>query len=82
VLVSDGGTVVASCTGNLVTLLSWSPAQGYHVVSVDRGPAMTATIRFSDDDGEEDHTSRLTVFCRNGRPEGKAGEDDKSPEHR
>ena len=61
-----------------MTLTSWSPAQGYHVVSVDRGPAKTAQIRFSDDDGQEDHGQRLTVFCRNGRPEATTDEDDKS----
>jgi hypothetical protein len=40
------------------------------------------TIRFADDDGQEDHTSRLTVYCRNGRPVSTSGEDDRSPEHR
>jgi hypothetical protein len=77
-LASDGGTVVASCDGALVTLLSWSPAQGYRVVKVERGPAKIAEIRFSDGDGHEDHADRLRVFCRNGRPEAVAGEDDKA----
>ena len=77
VLTSDGGTVVASCSGGLVTLVSWSPAQGYHVVQADRGPAKTVTVRFSDDREHEDHYKVLTVFCRNGRPETTSGEDDK-----
>jgi len=65
----DGGTVVAACTGGLVTLTSWSPAQGYHVVRVERGPARSVEIRFGNGKGDEGHGSRLTVFCRNGRPE-------------
>jgi serine/threonine-protein kinase len=66
----DGGTVVASCDGNLVTLLSWSPAQGYHVMRVERGPAKTAEIRFGNGKENEGHGSRLTVSCRDGRPQG------------
>src|SRR5262249_4823393 len=80
VLVSEGGTVVASCTGSLVTLLSWSPAQGYHVVSVNRGPATPAPIRFGHDEARETDTSRLSVFCRNGTPEAKVGDYDRTPD--
>jgi hypothetical protein len=65
-----GGTVVASCRGGLVTLQSWSPAQGYHVVRVERGPARSVEIRFGSGKGDEGHGSRLTVSCRDGRPEG------------
>jgi hypothetical protein len=78
VLTSDGGTIVASCDGGLVTLVSWSPAQGYQVVQADRGPAKSVTVRFNDDSDEEDHIKRVTVFCRNGRPEATADEEDKS----
>src|SRR5689334_24558233 len=43
---STGGTVVARCSGGNAYLVSWSPAQGYEVGRVRRGPAPTATVGF------------------------------------
>ena len=45
-LTSRGGTVVAECQSAGVYLVSWSPAQGYEVNTVIRGPAATAQVTF------------------------------------
>ncbi|GAA3705540.1 hypothetical protein GCM10022224_083750 [Nonomuraea antimicrobica] len=57
---SAGGTVIASCADGLVTLRSWSPAQGYSVDSVERGPASEARVEFEPDEGEE---VKLRIVC-------------------
>ena len=63
-LSSPGGSVVARCTGRTVYLVSWTPAQGFHVKGVQRGPAEEAEIEF-----ESDHqSSSVTVHCQNGVP--------------
>lgn len=46
VLMSTGGTVVASCLAAGAYLNSWSPSQGYYVGTVSRGPAATAGVTF------------------------------------
>jgi hypothetical protein len=46
-LTSIGGTVVAGCQGAGAYLVSWSPAQGYEVDQVVRGPAATANVTFA-----------------------------------
>jgi hypothetical protein len=46
-LTSIGGTVVAGCQGAGAYLVSWSPAQGYEVDRVVRGPATTAQVAFA-----------------------------------
>ena len=80
----DGGTVLASCDEGLATLLSWSPAQGYHVLRVERGPARSVEIRLGNgsgkDGGNEGHGSRLTVSCRDGRPVASSDEDNSGPD--
>ncbi|HEU4425896.1 MAG TPA: septum formation initiator [Pilimelia sp.] len=43
---SPGGTVVARCDGELATLLSWAPAQGYAVGDVDTGPDDSPKVKF------------------------------------
>jgi hypothetical protein len=49
-LTSPGGSVVARCQGSggsaTVYLVSWSPAQGYSVNDVQRGPGHEAQIEF------------------------------------
>ena len=45
-LSSTGGTMVARCTGSSAYLVSWSPAQGYRVVHVERGPAVGVEVVF------------------------------------
>jgi serine/threonine-protein kinase len=64
VLATAGGTIVAECTGDQVTLRSWSPAQGYGVHDVDRGPASRTRIRFRGDSGEV----RVEITCVGGAP--------------
>jgi len=46
VLTSIGGTVVAGCQDTGAYLGSWSPAQGFEVARVVRGPAATAKVTF------------------------------------
>jgi hypothetical protein len=38
--------VVARCTGTTAYLVSWSPAQGYRVAHVERGPAAEVEVVF------------------------------------
>lgn len=64
VLGSKGGTVVARCSAGKVTLVSWSPAQGYETDDVNRGPATTASLQF--ETGQVEITIR--VDCRGGVP--------------
>ena len=69
-LTHDAGRVVASCGGGLVTLVSWSPAQGYQVTDYEKGPAEEAEVTF--DRGGEGHGSgevELHIACRAGTPE-------------
>ncbi|MEU5860554.1 MULTISPECIES: hypothetical protein [unclassified Nonomuraea] len=63
---TEAGTVIASCSGGLVTLRSWSPAQGYSVDGVEPGPAQEAKVEFEPEDGKE---VELKIFCT---PEGPA----------
>jgi hypothetical protein len=58
------GTVVARCEGNLVTLQSWTPGQGYAVRDVERGPDDDAEVTFEGGDGELE----VTVTCVDGMP--------------
>jgi hypothetical protein len=46
VLTSQGGTLVASCTGARAYLVSWSPQQGFGSSNVIRGPATNAQVTF------------------------------------
>jgi hypothetical protein len=46
-MTTPGGTATARCTSNSAYLASWSPAQGYEVDKVHRGPTMgTAYVAF------------------------------------
>lgn len=63
-LTVPGGSLVAKCTGDQVTLLSWSPDPGYRTDDVVRGPAATASVKFKND-GTENLTA---VTCRDGEP--------------
>ncbi|TMS00097.1 septum formation initiator [Nonomuraea basaltis] len=62
---SAGGTVIAACVGDQVTLRSWSPAQGYSVDGVEPGPGRTATVEFEPGEGED---VELTITCEGGQP--------------
>lgn len=61
-----GGTVIASCEGDRVTLRSWSPAQGYSVDGVEAGPGPEASVEF--EPGGEGGEVEVTIRCRDGRP--------------
>jgi hypothetical protein len=59
---SQGGTVVATCEPAGAYLLTWSPAQGYEVDRVVRGPAAVASVRF-----ETSWTAvTMNITCPNG----------------
>ncbi|WP_426512966.1 hypothetical protein ACPPVO_21355 [Dactylosporangium sp. McL0621] len=65
-LASSGGTVVARCTGGSAYLVSWSPAQGYQVAHVERGPAAEVEVVFRNAAG---HTRiEIEIRCVAGIP--------------
>lgn len=66
VIGSAGGSVVARCVDDRAELLSWSPAQGYQVDDLRRGPATTAGIQFESDDLEVN----VLITCAAGVPTG------------
>jgi hypothetical protein len=61
-----------------VYLRSWSPAAGYTVDEVHRGPAEAAEIKFRSSGGHDDEVS-LRVTCRAGTPTSSS---DGSSDHR
>jgi hypothetical protein len=66
-LTSPGGSVVAQCSGTggrTVYLVSWSPAQGFRVNGVQRGPGEEAEIEFQSDR----QSYSVNVQCENGTP--------------
>jgi len=66
-LASRGGTVVASCQAGLAYLRSWSPAEGFVVDEVRRGPAAETEVRFTSA-GEGGTEVKLRVECSSGTP--------------
>jgi len=64
VLPSAGGTLVARCQPAGAYLVSWSPAQGYEVSWVSRGPAANAKVAF---EGSRKLVT-MVVSCRGGVP--------------
>ncbi len=71
---SRGGSVVAACTSGRVTLRSWSPAVGYRVDEVNRGPATEVEVKFVSSSSEV----QLKVRCVSGVPTGQSEVDDES----
>ncbi|HEX6681500.1 MAG TPA: hypothetical protein VF062_01805 [Candidatus Limnocylindrales bacterium] len=64
-LSGPGGTVVAACyPDGLAYLLNWTPAQGYRVERVERGPYEHADVRFERPAGR----SEVRVRCAAGEP--------------
>ena len=63
-LTSQGGTLVASCTGARAYVVSWSPQQGFGSSGVVRGPATNAQVTFTD--GQL--TVTMVVSCDAGAP--------------
>lgn len=77
---SRGGTVVAACSSRQVYLRSWSPADGYLVDELERGPSHEAKIRFAAIGSSEDEV-RIVVTCDGGVPTAQvegSGESDHS----
>ncbi|MEO3859211.1 hypothetical protein [Acrocarpospora sp. B8E8] len=64
VFATTGGTTVAACISGQASLLSWTPAQGYHVDDVDPGPDNHAKVKFEADDAEVE----VEVHCEAGHP--------------
>ena len=58
-----GGTVVVRCSGNVATLLRWSPKAGFRADDPVFGPASVVSIRFESDVAED---VRVSVSCANG----------------
>lgn len=72
VITSPGGTVVAACSDGLVELLSWSPLQGFHVDSADRGPDDSVDVDFESDETDVE----VEVRCVDGVPDATVTVDD------
>ncbi|GGK72024.1 hypothetical protein Ppa06_30240 [Planomonospora parontospora subsp. parontospora] len=51
-ITTAGGNVIARCDGGLVVLRAWSPAQGFQVDDVERGPAARARVEFESDEAD------------------------------
>ncbi|MFU8870325.1 septum formation initiator [Micromonospora sp. SL4-19] len=64
VFTTPGGTATAECGPAGAFLISWSPAQGYRVKDVDRGPDDHVEVRFIGPQGEHE----LRVRCVGGQP--------------
>ncbi|MEN3615149.1 septum formation initiator [Plantactinospora sp. ZYX-F-223] len=61
---TPGGTVLAECAGRQVWLTAWTPAQGYRVGEVERGPDDDAEVTFHGSGGRIE----VEVECVAGRP--------------
>lgn len=62
-----GGSATAECRADgRVYLTVWSPASGYHMDTVLRGPSEVATIEFEPIDDGDDRT--YAIRCADGRP--------------
>ncbi|MEV4376428.1 hypothetical protein [Streptosporangium sp. NPDC049644] len=59
VIATAGGRVIARCENGLVTLRSWSPAQGFQVDDVERGPDARARVEFESEETEV----KVEVHC-------------------
>lgn len=63
-LTSADGSVLASCQSGGAYLVYWSPDQGFTARNVNRGPAATASVTFSNQAGGV----VMHVFCSSGTP--------------
>ncbi|WP_068922031.1 hypothetical protein [Planobispora rosea] len=59
VIGTAGGSTIARCDDGLVTLRAWSPAQGFRVDDVERGPAARARVEFESDETDV----KIEVWC-------------------
>lgn len=67
-LVSQAGSVVASCQSGLAYLQYWSPDQGFQADDVIRGPVAQASLTFEG----YGPAIRMRVTCRGGEPTARA----------
>ena len=70
-LSSTGGTVVARCQTGGAYLVYWSPAPGYRVDNVIRGPAQPARVSFEGQGREV----KVSVTCVNATPQATTREE-------
>jgi hypothetical protein len=63
-LVSSGGTVMASCQSGKAHLQYWSPDQGYRADDVIRGPALQASVGFESLKSDV----KIRVTCNGSHP--------------
>ncbi|MGW6273186.1 hypothetical protein [Streptomyces sp. NPDC055060] len=66
-----GGTATVECRGDgTVYLVSWSPADGFHIDDdVERGPAATARLEAEPSDDDEREDLPYEIDCgKQGRP--------------
>ncbi|MQA98430.1 MAG: hypothetical protein GEV11_28955 [Streptosporangiales bacterium] len=68
---SSGGSGLAYCVGDRAELAWWTPAQGFEVEDVQKGPARHAKVKFEGDDAEVE----VELSCT---PDGKLTERTKS----
>lgn len=68
---TQGGTVIARCSAGQVTLVSWSPAQGFESEDVHAGPALAARIKF----GSHGTDIEVTITCSGAVPVAHAASD-------
>lgn len=66
-LATDGGLIVATCSGSLVTIETMSPAQGYTVHERDREPRRQAEAEFRSVSDDQDRV-KVEVRCVSGVP--------------
>jgi hypothetical protein len=76
-----GGTATVECRGDgTVYLVSWSPADGFHIDDdVERGPGPVARLEAepSDDDDDEQDDLPYEIRCgEGGKPQAKVVADD------
>lgn len=69
----EGGSASAECRpdpgeGHLIYLVSWSPATGFGVEEVERGPGRVASVEMEPDQGDEDDITTVLTCTDAGRP--------------
>ena len=76
-LTSVGGTVVARCGTGGAYLVYWSPAPGYRVNDVLRGPAEPARVMFEG----QGYEVKVAVSCVTGTPHATTRQETHAPDH-
>ena len=71
-LSTAAGTVVVRCSGNVTTLLRWSPNTGFRADDPVLGPASVVSVRFESDVAED---LKVSVQCAGGVATATTGPD-------